>query len=74
MKTKVEQKVITVTHQDGAYHNFFFTPGSLDSMQDIINKGWRLKFLKDDGNRAVAVFEKWSRVPSEFRDFSEMED
>jgi hypothetical protein len=56
----IEQKVISVTRSDGAYYNFFFTPGAINSMASLIEKGWRLKFIKDDpqAERAVAVFER----------------
>lgn len=55
-----KQKVITVDWQHGAYYNFFFTPGSIESLNSIIENGWSLVFIKDDkkAERAVAVFEK----------------
>lgn len=45
--------------KDDNYYNFFFTPGSIDSLKSMIDRGWNLVFIKDDKeqNIAVAVFE-----------------
>jgi hypothetical protein len=54
----VEQKIVTVRQDDGQYSNFFFTPGSIGSLQEHFNKGWHVKFIKDNGREAVIVFER----------------
>lgn len=54
------RKVVTVLHDHGDYYNFFWTPGSMDSLARHIKEGWRLVFIQDDrvNERAVAVFER----------------
>lgn len=56
----MNQKVITVIQQDGAYYNFFNTPGSINSLQSMISDSWRVLHIKDDGYTATALFEKES--------------
>jgi hypothetical protein len=50
------QRLITVGGAD--YINFFFTPGSIDSLHQFISRGWIVKHIKDDGSTAVILFEK----------------
>lgn len=54
------QKVITKDRNDGDYYNFFFTPGSINSMENMIRSGWTLVHINDDkkSERVSAVFEK----------------
>jgi len=56
----IRQKCVTVERSDGAYYNFFNSPGSINSLQSFIENGWVVKVLKDDpqAERATAVFEK----------------
>ena len=60
LTAKKAQKVITGGHDGGAYYNFFFTPGSFESMNWFIEKGWVLVSLVHDANarRFCAVFER----------------
>lgn len=58
MESVIEQKVVTVEEFHGEYHNFFFVPGSHESLQRYIDDGWTVKFIKDSGTRAVVVFER----------------
>ncbi len=56
---KVRQQYHAVERADGAYYNFFFTPGSFQSLAWFVDHGWALAFIKDDPEtqRAVAIFE-----------------
>jgi len=55
------QKVVTITNRNGAYYNFWNTPGSQGSMQQMVNDGWRVVHVKDDSKRreAVVIFERY---------------
>lgn len=35
-----EQKIIALVRYDGKYYNFFNTPGSIESLQWHIERGW----------------------------------
>lgn len=65
MKTNpIIQKVKTVSRFDGEYHNFFFSPGSIDSLERNIQEGWMVKFISDDraNEKAVIIFEREAMV------------
>lgn len=55
-----EQIAIFREADGGGYYNFFYTPGSIDSMVKLIEGGWILIFIKDDPEvpRVLAVFER----------------
>lgn len=55
-----EQKVVTVSRSYGQYHNFFYTPGSMGSLENYIKDGWTLIHLNDDrqNEQAIAIFER----------------
>ncbi len=56
----VDQKVVNLQKYNGEYLNFFFTPGSIGSLQSHIRDNWIVKFIKDDPERqeAVVLFER----------------
>ncbi len=40
------------------YLNFFFVPGSMNSLRSFLEKGYTVKFIKDNGREASILFEK----------------
>lgn len=60
MSEKVEQKVVTVCCRDGAYHNFFHSPGSIDSLESHIKAGWIVVNMNNDieGKKASVLFQR----------------
>ena len=55
-----EQKLVTVRHTDGQYYNFWYTPGSINSLEQHLDDGWIAIHIKDDPDMetAVVLFEK----------------
>ena len=56
----VLQKVVTVRSGDGQYYNFFFTPGSWNSLEQYLAEGWVVRHINDDqkSQHASILFEK----------------
>lgn len=57
----MEQKLVTVKRYCGEYHNFFFVPGSIDSMSSMIKEGWVVKEIISNDSKAqnaVILFER----------------
>ena len=55
-----EQIVVNVWRDEGQYHNFFWSPGSCDSLKGYLKSGWLVKFIKDDpeNEKACIIFER----------------
>ena len=55
-QAQVEQTVVTLFYDE--YYNFFFTPGSQDSLSDFLSRGWVVKHINDTGTKASVLFER----------------
>lgn len=40
------QKLVTLSRRDGQYLNFFYTPGSIDSLERFLSNGWLVKEME----------------------------
>lgn len=57
--SNIEQRVITVGPSDGSYYNFFFTPGSVGSLQTHSNFGWIVKeIIRLGDDQATIILQK----------------
>jgi hypothetical protein len=54
--THIDQRLIIVEGAD--YSNFFFTPGSIDSLKSFLDLGYTVKFIKDTGYKASILLER----------------
>lgn len=60
------QKLITVRSGEGEYENFFFSPGSLNSLQRHLDCGWFVKYIIDKTDHAAILLERERERPNEY--------
>lgn len=55
-----QQKVIFRQSDNYQYGNFFWTPGSIDSLDSLINEGWKILFIKDSPylEKVICILER----------------
>lgn len=59
--SKSEQKYLALSEHNGQRHNFFFSAGSLDSIDSLLKDGWRVIYIRDENYNTAVLLERVTR-------------